>query len=133
MGLGEQRETILVVDDEAVVGALVKLFLETAGYTVLLAADAQAAITLYAEHQTTIALLLTDVRMPRMSGPELADYVRQREPQLPVLFMSGSDYGVNHGFGCVAKPFKPAELVRRVGEALACRPSPVMQEMAIAA
>jgi CheY-like chemotaxis protein len=133
MGLDKQGETILVVDDEVAVGALVKHFLETAGHAVLLADDAQAAITLYAEHQTTVALLLTDVRMPRMSGPELADYVLQLKPQLPVLFMSGGDWSISRGFGCVAKPFKQAELVRRVGEALACQRSPVMQETEITA
>ncbi len=133
MGLDKQGETILVVDDEAAVGALVKRILETAGYAVLLAGGAQAAINLYAEHRTTVALLFTDVKMPRMSGLELADHVLQLEPHLPILFMSGSDWSISRGFGCVAKPFKQAELVRRVGEVLACRRPPVMHETEIAA
>jgi hypothetical protein len=133
MGLDKQGEMILVVDDDAAVGALVKHFLEKAGYAVLLADDARAAINLYVDHQASVALLLTDVKMPRMCGPELADHVLQLEPQLPVLFMSGDDRSASRGFGCVAKPFRQAELVRRVGEALACQRSPVMQEAEIAA
>ena len=83
----------------------------------LMAEDAETAMKLYNEHQSNVALLLTDVVMPNMNGLELADQLLRREPQLPILFMSGSE-DANRGFGCVAKPFTGAGLIRRVGEVL---------------
>jgi CheY-like chemotaxis protein len=85
---------------------------------VLLADDAETAITLYEQHQARVALLLTDVRMSKMNGLELTDRILEREPRIRVLFMSGSDWSACRGFGCVAKPFTRAELVGRVAAAL---------------
>ena len=107
--------TILVVDDDCAIRMLVKALLETEGYAVLIAADAETALKLF--DSSTVALLLTDVVMPDMNGPELADQLLRREPQLPILFMSGSE-DASRGFGCVAKPFTGAGLIRRVGEVL---------------
>lgn len=115
---GKQNQTILVADDEPVVRAVVGTVLQEAGYAVLLADDAETAIALYEQHQARVALLLTDVRMPKMNGLELADRILEREPRTRVLFMSGSDRGACRGFGCVAKPFTRAELVGRVAAAL---------------
>jgi CheY-like chemotaxis protein len=106
---------ILVVDDNQAILTLVKSFLEIEGYTVLMAADAETAMKLY--DRSKVALLLTDVVMPDMSGLELADQLLQREPELRILFMSGSAEA-SRGFGCVAKPFTGDGLIRRVGEAL---------------
>jgi CheY-like chemotaxis protein len=117
----KSSQTILVVDDDCAIRTLVKTFLEIEGYAVLIADDAEAAMTLYKEHQSTVALLLTDVVMPNMNGLELADQLLLREPQLRVLFMSGSD-DASRGFGCVAKPFTIPGLIRRVGEVLESRP-----------
>jgi two-component system cell cycle sensor histidine kinase/response regulator CckA len=105
----------LVVDDDCAIRMLVKALLETEGYAVLIAADAETALKLF--DSSTVALLLTDVVMPDMNGPELADQLLRREPQLPILFMSGSE-DASRGFGCVAKPFTGAGLIRRVGEVL---------------
>ena len=112
-----QRGTILVVDDNCVIRVLVKDFLEVEGYTVLIAGDAETAIMLYQEHQSVVSLLLTDVVMPDLSGLQLADHILRLEPQMPVLLMSGTE-GASGGFGCIAKPFTPADLIDRVGELL---------------
>jgi len=120
MELDKQSKTILVVDDNCAIRTLVKTFLEIEGYTVLIAGDAEAAIELYKQHQAAIALLLTDVVMPNMNGLELADHVLRLEPQMPILLMSASD-GASRGFGCIAKPFTPAEVIGKVGELLETR------------
>jgi CheY-like chemotaxis protein len=110
-------ETILVVDDEPAICKLVKTLLELEGYGVLIAGDAETASEIYEKHSGEIALLLTDLRMPDMNGLQLADRILRWKPQMPVLFMSGSD-AASRGFGCVAKPFTRAQLIGRVGEAL---------------
>jgi two-component system cell cycle sensor histidine kinase/response regulator CckA len=112
---GKSAQTILVVDDDCVIRTLVKSLLEIEGYAVLTADGAETAITLYG--QSPIALLLTDVAMPKINGLELADQLLRREPHLRILFMSGSE-DANRGFGCVEKPFTGAGLLRRVGEVL---------------
>jgi CheY-like chemotaxis protein len=116
----QQSKTILVVDDNHAIRTLVKSFLEIEGYTVLIAGDAEAAIKLYKEHRSAVALLLTDVAMPHMNGLELADHVLRLEPKMRILLMSASA-GATRDFGCVAKPFTPAEVIGRVGELLEMR------------
>ena len=118
----KSRQTILVVDDNCAIRTLVKIFLEFEGYAVLVAENAETAIKLYKEHQSTVALLLTDVVMPNMNGLELADHLLRWTPQLPILFMSGSE-DASRGFGCVAKPFTGTGLIRRVGEVLESLPT----------
>jgi hypothetical protein len=117
---GESSPTILVVDDNCDIRGTVKALLEIEGYAVLIADDADTAMKLY--DQAKVALLLTDVVMPKMSGLELADQLLRREPQLRILFMSGSE-DVSRGFGCLAKPFTRAELIGRVGQVLESRPT----------
>ena len=111
--------TILVVDDDCAIRTLVKTLLEVEGYAVLIADDGETAMKLY--DRSTVAMLLTDVVMPNMNGLELADRLLRREPQLRVLFMSGSG-DASRGFGCVAKPFTAAGLLRRVSEVLESLP-----------
>lgn len=81
--------TILVVDDEASVLALVRTMLWRAGFTVLEAAGPEDALRTAAEHPTAIQLILTDVLMPGMNGYELADQLLGLRPETKVLFMSG--------------------------------------------
>jgi CheY-like chemotaxis protein len=117
---GKSTQTILVVDDDRAIRTLVKTLLEIEGYDVLMADGAESAMKLY--DQSNVALLLTDVVMPDMNGLELADQLLRREPQLRILFMSGSE-DANRGFGCVAKPFTGAGLIRRIGEVLESLPT----------
>jgi PAS domain S-box-containing protein len=119
-------ETVLVVEDEPLVRALAVRVLRAAGYAVLDAGDAEQALKLLdGGRHTRIDLLVTDVVMPRCSGPDLADRLRRRLPELPVLFASGymdrmqdvqSQLGWRTGF--IPKPFTPDELARKVRELL---------------
>ena len=124
------NETILVVDDNLAVRALVKFFLESAGYNTLVAGDADYAVTLCKEkHQADIALLLTDLEMPGRNGLDLADDLLRLEPKLPVLLMSGYK-NPNRAFGYLGKPFTRAQLIHGVDCALASRRSSTVSTMA---
>ena len=83
-------ETILLVDDEAGVRHLVQRVLSSKGYRVLEARDVWHAAEIANDHDGMIHLLLSDVVMPGLSGPELATRIVARRPEIRVLFMSGS-------------------------------------------
>ena len=114
-------ETILVVEDDASVATVVSGILRDRGYTVLEAREGEAALALLEKPGVArIDLLLTDVVMPRMSGPELAARLRERRPELKVLCMSGyeSDGTQAWRFEVLKKPFSPDELAERVRDVL---------------
>jgi hypothetical protein len=118
-------ETILLLEDDDMLRALVRETLESAGYRILEAADAMEAHTIAANYQGAIQLLITDVVMPKASGPELARELLRRSPGTKVLFMSGHGEGalVKRGFrrqdaAFLSKPFTPAELAAKVREVL---------------
>jgi two-component system cell cycle sensor histidine kinase/response regulator CckA len=114
MQTDEHPGAILVVDDNASIRRLVRAVLEAAGYTVMIAVDGEAGLDFFMRNRAAIALLLTDVEMPKMNGLDLADRVLELEGNLPILFMSGTTGAADRGYGCVAKPFRGAELVARV-------------------
>lgn len=114
-----ERGTILVVDDNLGIRVFTKMLLGIAGYAVVTATDGEEALQLYEQHHSHIVLLVTDVAMPNMNGFELVERVLQINPDLPVLFMSGRYGGiVFRGLESLTKPFRPAELVDRVNQAL---------------
>ena len=82
-------ETVLVAEDDDLVRGLATYVLRRSGYSVLEAASGEEALAMSAQHRGPIELLLTDVIMPRMSGPELFERLVGRRPELRVLFMSG--------------------------------------------
>jgi signal transduction histidine kinase len=117
-------ETILLVEDEPQVRAVVRRTLERAGYAVVVAQDPHEAVRI-AEAAGPIDLLLTDVVMPYMNGRELAERVRSRRPGVRVLFTSGYTddailrHGVlDEGVPFLQKPITPASLMRSVRETL---------------
>jgi two-component system cell cycle sensor histidine kinase/response regulator CckA len=114
-------KTILVVEDMAPFLRLVETILEMAGFTVLTAPGAMEAIRL-AEQAQTIDLLLSDVMMPDMSGPELAAKLKQLRPEMRVILTSGFAGGevlvLNHGWHFIHKPFVPVQLVAKINEML---------------
>ena len=121
--------TILLVEDEAAVRALVCRLLVTAGYRVIEAGSGREALRLAAATVGEIHLLITDVVMPGMNGRELVEVLLVERPGLRIIFVSGytDDILANHGVlepGTVllAKPFTKAALLRCVHEALQ-RPS----------
>ena len=115
-------ETVLVVEDEAVVRRFVQETLERQGYRVLTAEDATNALA-QLRNGTAVDVLLTDVVMPKMSGRELAQRLVATRPEVKVLYMSGytEDAVVHAGAAAgsfLAKPFGRADLVRKVRELL---------------
>jgi PAS domain S-box-containing protein len=114
-------ETILVVEDDAEVRKLAAEMLSRQGYTVLEAASGSEALRLWRKHAGTIELLLSDVVMPLMAGPELAATLRAERPDLKVLYMSGYPEEVMGKHGLTAseatfihKPFTSDALVHAV-------------------
>ena len=81
--------TILLVEDEAAVRKMAAHILERAGYTVLAASTPSEACAIFEAEQTRISLLLTDIVMPEMHGPVLAERLVAQRPDLPVVFVSG--------------------------------------------
>lgn len=118
-------ETILVVEDEPTLRDLTCILLQEAGYSVLEASGAEAALALARDPQRNIDLLLTDVVMPRLDGRELATEILALRPTLKVLYMSGyTDDVIVHrgvlaqGTMLVQKPFTKNTLLQRVRETL---------------
>jgi DNA-binding NarL/FixJ family response regulator len=118
-------ETILLVEDEAGVRALIRHILQDCGYTVLEAQDGAEAVRGAAKHSQRIDLLVTDVVMPRMGGREAASRLTAMRPGMKVLFLSGYTYDavVRHGIleaevAFLQKPFTPASLALKVREVL---------------
>jgi PAS domain S-box-containing protein len=124
IGIGEigGTERILLVEDENSVRRVARRALELNGYTIYEASDGPTALRLAAENE--IDLLVTDVMMPGMLGPEVAAELVKSRPGLRILFMSGhSDEIVRGGLlnpatPFLAKPFTPAQLALKVREAL---------------
>jgi PAS domain S-box-containing protein len=117
-------ETVLVVEDDDQVRAVVLSILRRAGYVLLEANSAAQAFSI-AEQHPKIQLLLTDVVMPGLSGPELARQLKAKRPRLRVLCMSGytDDAALQHGIldaemAFIHKPLTPDVLLRRVREVL---------------
>jgi CheY-like chemotaxis protein len=118
-------ETVLVVDDEAAVRSAVWEILQATGYLVLEAGSGEEALRICAGHEGPIHLLLTDVGMPVMSGPEVAQRLARLRPKMRVLYMSGySDDAlirrgmVEQGAAFLQKPFMPGTLAHKVREVL---------------
>jgi CheY-like chemotaxis protein len=111
--------TILLVDDEQTVRALVGRLLRREGYRVIEGNDAPDALRTAENHPEFIHLLLTDIDMPGMNGLELAHRLQQLRPRLKILFMSGlvvqSDLD---GQPFIGKPFTIAQLSDMVKSAL---------------
>jgi CheY-like chemotaxis protein len=123
-------ETILVLEDEARVRKLVCEVLAGRGYHVLEAVRGEEAIRMAKEHKGRIHLLLADVVMPEMSGPQALEQIRTRHPNMKVLFMSGytDEAMVHHGIldsgvPFLQKPFLPETLARKVREVLGSQAS----------
>ena len=123
-------ETILLVEDEELVRHFVWRTLKKHGYWVLEAKDGVEAVAVAERHRGSIDLVLTDVVMPRLGGPELAEKIRALRPGVRILYMSGyaeslveSRGGLEPGVDFVQKPIAPLTLLTRIRDMLD-RPSP---------
>ena len=118
-------DIVLVVEDEEPIRRVAKRVLERHGFAVLTAADGVEALNLFREHEANVALILTDVVMPRMGGKVLHQTLREQGKQVPVVFMSGYARGdspesgqMEPGMNVLAKPWSVEQLLQRVKEAI---------------
>jgi hypothetical protein len=123
--LPHASSTILLVEDNLMVLEMVRDLLTGCGHTVLATDNPEEACSLARENSTAVKMLVSDVVMPRMNGPELYDRLRDIIPGLKVLFMSGYANNVTvhngtleEGVNFIAKPFTSEELMRRVSSLL---------------
>jgi DNA-binding NtrC family response regulator len=120
--LVKPRETILVVDDTKMVRELVVGILQDAKFHVLQAGNGEDAMKVAAEHAGKIDLLLSDVQMPGMTGPDLGEALKKSRPDMRAMFMSGFSGGsllvLNYGWAFIEKPFVPAKLMQMVDNVL---------------
>lgn len=112
---------VLLVDDEPALARTLARLLEMKGFVVRVAVSTAVALTIADEEEGPIHVLLSDVLMPDMPGPRLAEKVLERRPDCRVLFMSGytdeelSDSGLlDEGFPFIGKPFPIEELVSAI-------------------
>lgn len=113
------RQTVLVVDDEPLIADLVAHALRDEGYAVRVAADGVWALAAAADAPPD--LLLSDVRMPRMNGVNLARELRESYPDLPVILFSAQYDGLDYpglGVRFLPKPFDLSSLLAAVAEEL---------------
>jgi len=116
----ESTQTVLLVEDEDRVRRLMHTYLEREGYQLLEARNAEEAEALVLAYREPIDILVTDVVMPGLNGPQLAERLKQGRPDLKVLYVSGYRHnsleeGVpRQGLNVLPKPFPASELVRRV-------------------
>ncbi len=122
-------ETILVVEDELLLQELVSSLLQKAGYRLLTASDGEQAVEIFERHQDEIALVVTDLGLPKMSGLEVVKKLKAMKPNLKVIFASGyldpSDRPEILTIGVqefIEKPYVPNELLSKLRATLDAAP-----------
>jgi PAS domain S-box-containing protein len=125
------NETILVAEDHDGGRGMVSEILGKLGYTVLLAANGEEAVRIFQERRDEVALLLFDVVMPKLGGPEAFQRIEAIRPGLPVVFATGysSEADILNSLTAenrhlIQKPYNPRALARKVRELLDARPAP---------
>ncbi|MGA2749500.1 MAG: response regulator [Verrucomicrobiota bacterium] len=120
------KHTILVVEDEPTLRALVRKVLERGGYEVIEAPTGLAALELWSEKKPHVDLLLTDMVMPDgISGWQLAEKLKAENPKLKVIYttgyspdLMGKDFVIKEGVNFLQKPYPPQKLVQTVRNGL---------------
>ncbi len=118
-------ETVLLVEDDRTIRTICERMLTNAGYTVLAATNGREALALFSSQPSSIAMILSDVVMPEMGGPQFVERAKQFRPDVKVLFMSGyndaamaSLHGLGSGRHFIAKPFAKPDLLARIRDIL---------------
>jgi CheY-like chemotaxis protein len=125
--LTPRKKTILVVEDEPTLRALVRKVLERGGYEVIESSSGLAALELWAKTKPVVDLLLTDMVMPDgISGMQLAEKLKAQNPTLKVIFttgysaeLMGKDFQIKEGLNFLQKPYPPQKLIQTVRNGLA--------------
>jgi len=121
------RETILLAEDDAGLHRLIARTLKRHGYSVLTSQSSADAMSVAESHAGTIDLIVSDVIMPGLSGPDLAQRIIRHRPHIKVLYISGFPNhaafsgAVSRNICFLAKPFTPAALAAKVRECLDAR------------
>ena len=121
-----KKKTILVVEDEPTLRALVRKVLERSGYDVIESSSGLAALELWGRTKPQVDLLLTDMVMPDgISGMQLAAKLKAQNPKLKVIFttgysaeLMGNDFEIKEGINFLQKPYPPQRLVQTVKNGL---------------
>jgi PAS domain S-box-containing protein len=118
-------ETILVAEDEPSLRKLMKIVLESFGYSVITAEDGEDAVAKYVKNRQEIRLVVLDMIMPKKSGKEAYDEIKQVSPDVRILFASGYTMDVAHrkelideGMDFILKPVTPKDLLKKVRQML---------------
>jgi two-component system cell cycle sensor histidine kinase/response regulator CckA len=112
---------VLLAEDEPIVRNLLQQLLHSWGYRVFTARNGREAMEIAEEHKGQIDLLVSDVTMPEMEGPELAEKLKAKRPKLQVILLSGYSHTrivLQRGWKFIQKPFKPQELKAAVEDSL---------------
>ncbi|HNV69897.1 MAG TPA: response regulator, partial [Candidatus Ozemobacteraceae bacterium] len=119
------KGTVLVVDDEEIVRKLTTQMMKKLGYSVETCEDGQAAVEICSDHGQRFQAVILDIAMPRLNGRDAFVAIRQRHPELPVLFCSGyimdtdlSDLLSQPAVGFLSKPFRQVDLAVAIAELL---------------
>ena len=124
----ERSNTILVVEDEATIRSIVRIVLERMGHIVLEAGDGADGLTVSRNFSGRIDLVVSDVRMAKMHGPEMVSHLQAERPGIKVLFISAFP---TQSLPCdltgefLAKPFLPAAIEKTVREMFASETAPL--------
>ena len=123
--LENTKPTILVVEDDADIRTLLQNYFQRSGYHLLEARDGEEALMIADLHEGSIDLLISDVTMPVMSGPDLVRAMAPQRPEMKVLFISGYpqdfaglDAFLKRGAHFLQKPFRQNDLLLRVKQIL---------------
>jgi PAS domain S-box-containing protein len=130
--IDQKKKTLLLVDDDWLLRKSLQLFLQKSGKSVLTAADGDEAIRVYKEHKGKIDLVILDVVMPKKKGRQVYDILKQENPQVKALFISGSTEAIlkeekilENGLNFLAKPLDLNAFRLKVEEL--CNESPCLQ------
>jgi CheY-like chemotaxis protein len=115
---GGATDTILVVDDEVLIRNIARIILEAEGYFILAADDGEEALEMSRKFPGTIHGVLSDVKMPKVDGLELAATILLERPGIKVLLMSGYVDAPTENVPFLQKPFGPEVLKQRIRQLL---------------
>jgi CheY-like chemotaxis protein len=126
----DREVVVLLVVEDTVVRAMIEKLLRQGGYDLMIAADGQDALQKSEDHKGFIDLLVSDIQMPGITGPELATELRRKRPELRVMFMSAYAQGLlvlDVGWHFIKKPFLPKVLLEKIVQIMEKPPAPATE------